>query len=137
MIEVRGHDPTPCRRQRSILRRESCDRGWSYVVSRIGELLPVQNGEAVNLFDNISHVDRCRRCAAFFHLKAEGAEIIGRDLREQPVLPDRDDIAIKDRTAHRASALRHPSVLEPALADSAKVLGNGELALLALLRLCR
>ena len=35
---------------------------------------------------------------------------------------DREDVAIKDRPAHRASALCHPSVLEPALADSAKVL---------------
>ena len=41
----------------------------SYIASRIGELLPVQNREAVDLFDDVSQMDRCRGSAALFTLR--------------------------------------------------------------------
>jgi hypothetical protein len=53
------------------------------------------------------------------------------------VLPDWHDIAIEDDPAHRAGALRHRGLLEPALAELAKAPGLLEPTLLALLLLGR
>ncbi len=76
----------------------------------------MQDGVGVNLFDDVAGVNGGGRGAALLHLRAELTQIIGRDFGQQAVLPERENIAVENRLAHRARAFRHIAVLEPALA---------------------
>jgi hypothetical protein len=54
----------------------------SNVVSRVGHLLPVQNRKAVNLFDDVTDVDRRRRRAPLDDRAAMSPQIIRRDFSQ-------------------------------------------------------
>lgn len=66
----------------------------------------MEDGEPLDLLDDVAHVDGGRRCTPFLDLVAESPQVVGRDLGQQPVLPNRQDVAIKDRLARVLSAIR-------------------------------
>jgi hypothetical protein len=87
LLELLEHDPDLSRRERPVLRYECRDRSRTYVVSRIGDLLAVQNREAVNLFDDVTDVDRSRRRAPLDDSAAVSPQVIWRDFRQKPISP--------------------------------------------------
>ncbi len=118
-----------------VFRREGRDGSRTDLVRGIGDLLAMKDGEGIDLLDDVAHMDGRGRCASVLHLDALRPQIIGRDLREPPAFPDREDVAIEDRLAHGAGAIRHRRVLEPALANDSKRLACCDPALVALLLL--
>jgi hypothetical protein len=68
-------------------------------------------------------------------LAAQLAQVVGMDLRQQPLLPDWTQLAIEDRPAHGARAVRHLRLLQPAIAELPEALRLPQPALLALLLL--
>ena len=56
MHEPREHDADLCAKARGPWRKGG-DRGWTDVIGRIGDLLAVQNGKAVDLLQDITHMD--------------------------------------------------------------------------------
>lgn len=70
---------------------------------------------------------------ARLHFAAKGAQVIGGDFVELPVLEGRQDVPINDALAHRLGAIGHASANQPLLGHVAKGLGGGQPALLALL----
>ena len=61
----------------SVLRHEGGDRGRPDFVSGVGDLLAVQDREAVDLLDDVAHVDRGRRRAALDDLAARARRSSG------------------------------------------------------------
>jgi hypothetical protein len=133
MLELLQHDADFGRGQRPVLGQEGCDRRRTDLVGRIPHLLAVHDCEAKDLLDDVADVDGGRRCAPVLHLGAQCAQVIGHDLDEQAVLPRRNDIAVEDRSAHGAGAVRHRRLLEPALAEFSEVPGFLDTPLFALL----
>jgi len=82
-----------------ILRDEGRDRGGAHLVSRVTDLLAVQDGEAVDLLDDVADVDGGRRRAPGFDLGAKLTKVVGRDFAKEPVFPDGQDIPVEDRLA--------------------------------------
>ena len=73
MLELLEHDADLCGRKRPVLWRKGSDRGWTDVIGRIGDLLAVQNGKAVDLLEDIPHMDSSCRRAPFDDLAAVSA----------------------------------------------------------------
>jgi hypothetical protein len=117
VFELLEHNPDFDRRERAVLRYEGGDRGWADIVRRVKYLLAVKNGERVNLLNDVADMDGGSGRTAILHFGAELAQIVGLNLSEKAILPDREDVAVKDRLAHRAGALRHPRFLEPELSN--------------------
>lgn len=108
-------DPDLRRRQRPVTRPEGGDGGRSDPVCRIVDLLAVQDGVGVDLFDDVPDVDGRRRRAPFDDHLAVGAKVVGRDLVQQPVAPLRQDFPVEDGPPHVAGAVRHGRMIHPAL----------------------
>src|SRR3546814_2370995 len=82
-------------------------------------------------------MDRSRRCAAINDLAAVGAQVIRRDFCQQPVLPDWQKLSFEDRTPHRAGAVGHRRLHQPALSKLTEALGLLDPAFVALFFLGR
>jgi len=105
----------------------------AYVVSRVGDLLAVQNCEAVNLFDDITIMDRGRRRASLDDRPTMSSKVVRGDFRQKPVAPRRQQFAFEDRSAHRPRAVRHRRCGQPFLTEFAEALSFQEAALFPLL----
>src|SRR5262245_28879639 len=96
----------------------------------------MEDCETIYLLNDIANMNGRRWRSAFLHFIAQRAEIVRRDLGQQAVLPNRQDIPVEDSLPHRPSAFRHTRFLEPTFADGAELLSVGEPPLLTLLLLC-
>ena len=57
---------------------------------------PPPHREAVNLFDDVSDVDRCRRRAPLDDGAAMSPEVVWRDFRQKPAPPYGKQLALED-----------------------------------------
>lgn len=80
MLQFLEHDADLGRGQRAIPGDEGRDRGGGHVVGRVADLLAVENGETVDLLDDVANMDGRRRRAAILHLVTERPHILGCDL---------------------------------------------------------
>lgn len=71
------------------------------------------------------------------YLVAQGAQVIGADLGEQPVFEGRQDIALDDAFAHRPGAVGHLGIGQPARGHIAERPDRRQPPLLPLLLVCR
>jgi hypothetical protein len=79
LLKLLEHDPDLGRRKRPVFRYEGRDRSRPDIVSRVGDLLAVQNCEAVNLFDDVTDVDRGRRCTPLDDRPTMSSQLIAGD----------------------------------------------------------
>jgi hypothetical protein len=105
----------------------------AYIISRVGDLLAVQNCEAVNLFDDVTNMDRGRRRTSLDDRPTMSSQVIRRDFRQKPVAPRRQQFAFEDRSAHGSRAVRHRRCGQPFLTEFAEALGFQEATLFPLL----
>src|SRR5262249_31083262 len=92
VLQLMEHDANLHRREGAVLGRKSGDGGRTDLISRVSDLLAVQNCKAVDLLDDIAHVNGSRRRASVLHLDAERAQIIGSDFSHQAIFPDRKNV---------------------------------------------
>ena len=123
MLELLEHDADLGRRQRTVLGREGSNRSRTDVIGRVRDLLAMENGEGVDLLQDIPHMDGCRRRAPFHDLGAVCAQVIRRDLGQQPIPPDGLEFALEDGAAHGARAVGHGRACQPLLSELTEALG--------------
>lgn len=92
----------------------------------------MEDGEGIDLLQDVPDVDGRSRRSPSLHLVAQGSQIIGADFDEKTVLERRQDVAIDDALAHRAGGLSHACVHQPAVSHVAEGLRGGQASLLAL-----
>src|SRR5581483_5138904 len=81
-----------------------------------------EDGEAVDLLDDVADVERRRRRAAVDDGAAMCPQVIRRDLREKPLAPRRQKLTLEDRPAHGPRAVGHRRHGEPFLTELAEAL---------------
>src|SRR5579885_409030 len=96
------------------------DRRGADLISRIGDFFAVEDGEAVDLLDDVADVERRRRRAAVDDGTAMCPQVIRRDLREKPLAPGRQELALEDRPAHGPRAVSHRRHGQPLLTELAE-----------------
>jgi hypothetical protein len=110
------------------------DRGRTYVVSRVGDLLAVQNCEAANLFDDITDVNRGRSRAPLDDRATMRPQVVWRDPPSEAYSAIRGSSSrskIDRRMAH--VLCRHRGCGQPFFTEFVEALGFEEAALFQLL----
>uniref|UniRef100_A0A0N4ZGT4 LigA n=1 Tax=Parastrongyloides trichosuri TaxID=131310 RepID=A0A0N4ZGT4_PARTI len=109
------HDPDLGGRERPITGSEARDRCRRHSVGRIVDLLAVEDGPGVDLLDDVPDMDGRGGRAPLHDGLAMGAQVVRRDLGEQPVAPLRQDLPVEDGPPHVARAVRHGRGVHPLL----------------------
>src|SRR3546814_9663517 len=91
-------------------------------IRRVGDLLTMQDRECKDQLHDIAHMDGRSRSAAILHLPTHHTEIVGRDLRQEPVSEYRQDVALVAGAPHSPRAIGHTRLLEPLFAELAEPL---------------
>src|SRR6185437_13852591 len=87
LLEQLEHDPDLGWRERPILRHERRDRSGPNIISRVGDLLAVQDREAIDLLEDVADVDRRRWRAALDDGATMRPQVVWRDFGQQPGAP--------------------------------------------------
>ncbi|MCY1229794.1 hypothetical protein D9M72_421810 [compost metagenome] len=119
--------------QRPVLRHESGDGRRFNVVSRILDLLAMQDRERIDLFHDVANMDRSCRRPTSLYLGTQGSQIVRGDFGQQPVFEDRQDVAVDDAFTHRARAVGHARTGQPLRQRFTEILGSVQAPFSALL----
>jgi len=93
----------------------------------------LEDGPGIDLLDDVADVDGRSGSTPLHDGLAMGAQVIRRDLGEQPVVPLRQDLPVEDGPPHVARAVRHGRLVHPLLRHMGEVAGLPQPPLGALL----